>query len=65
MPAAPTPEAVQAIIDDIVAGLPEDVRKSRAATGQVMKALWERLGEARAAVDKKDVASRVQAAIGK
>lgn len=65
MPEAPTPEAVQAIIDGIVAGLPEDVRSGRGATGQVMKALWEKLGEARAAVDKKDVAARVQAAISK
>lgn len=65
MPVGPSPEAVQAIIDEIVAGLPADVRSGRGATGQVMKALWERLGDARAAVDKKDVAARVQAAIGK
>lgn len=59
MPAAPTPEAVQGFIDEIVAGLSAEVRASKGATGAVMRALWERLGDARAAVDKKDVAERV------
>lgn len=65
MPAAPTAEAVQALIDEIVGALPGDVRAGRGATGQIMKALWERLGDARAAVDKKDVAARVAAALKK
>lgn len=60
MPEAPTPEAVQALVDEIVAGLET---RNKAATGTVMKALWERLGEARAAVDKKDVAQRVAKAL--
>lgn len=65
MPEGPSVEAVQALIDEIVAALPEDVRNGRSATGQIMKALWEKLGDARAAVDKKDVAARVQAALRK
>lgn len=60
LPDAPTPEAVQAIIDDIVANTAERGPK---ATGTVMKALWERLGDSRASVDKKDVAARVAAAL--
>ncbi|GMK54533.1 hypothetical protein CspeluHIS016_0111190 [Cutaneotrichosporon spelunceum] len=60
MPVAPTGEAVQKIIDEIVAGLET---RNKGQTGTVMKALWERLGEARAAVDKKDVATRVAKAL--
>jgi uncharacterized protein YqeY len=60
LPAAPTAEAVQVYIDEIVAGIAD---RSPKATGQVMKALWERLGEARASVDKKDVARRVTEAL--
>jgi uncharacterized protein YqeY len=60
LPAAPTAEAVQAYIDEIVAGLTD---RSPKATGQVMKALWDRLGDARASVDKKDVAKRVTDAL--
>ncbi|KLT41056.1 GatB/YqeY domain-containing protein [Cutaneotrichosporon oleaginosum] len=60
MPEAPTPEAVQKIIDEIVASLET---RNKGQTGSVMKALWERLGEARAAVDKKDVAARVAKAL--
>ncbi|BEJ11285.1 hypothetical protein CspHIS471_0107070 [Cutaneotrichosporon sp. HIS471] len=60
MPVAPTGEAVQKIVDEIVAGLET---RNKAQTGTVMKALWERLGEARAAVDKKDVAARVAKAL--
>ncbi|KAL1410201.1 hypothetical protein Q8F55_004206 [Vanrija albida] len=63
LPVAPTPEAVQAIIDEIVAGLPEDQRKSKSVTGVVIKGLWERLGDARALVDKKDAAKRVSDAL--
>lgn len=63
MPTAPTPEAVQAAIDEIVAGLDAEVRASKGATGAVMRALWEKLGDARAAVDKKDVAARVGKAL--
>lgn len=60
MPEAPTQEAVQGMIDEIVAGLET---RNKGSTGAVMKALWERLGEARAAVDKKDVAQRVAKAL--
>jgi len=60
LPAAPTPEAVQGYIDEIVAGMTD---RSPKATGTVMKALWERLGDARASVDKKDVARRVSEAL--
>lgn len=63
MPTAPTPEAIQATIDEIVAGLSAEARANKAATGTVMRALWEKLGEARAAVDKKDVAARVSQAL--
>ena len=62
MPTAPTGEAVQALVDEIVGGLPAD-KRGKSATGTVMKALWERLGDARAAVDKKDVARRVGEAL--
>lgn len=61
LPAAPSAEAVQSYIDEIVAGLGDS--KNPKMTGTVMKALWERLGDARASVDKKDVARRVTEAL--
>jgi uncharacterized protein YqeY len=60
LPDAPSSEAVQAIIDEIVGSLETRGTKQ---TGPVMKALWERLGESRASVDKKDVAKRVADAL--
>lgn len=59
LPVAPTPEAVQTAIDEIIGGLTAEVRASKGVTGVVIKALWEKLGDARASVDKKDVAKRV------
>jgi uncharacterized protein YqeY len=55
LPAAPSAESLRTAIDEIVQGLEADVRASKGAPGAVLKSLWEKLGDAKASVDKKEV----------
>lgn len=63
LPAAPSEEVLQSIIKKTIESLPEDVRSSKGAAGKVLQALWEELGESKAAVDKKAVGKWVQEAL--
>lgn len=63
LPPSPTAETVKGYIDEIIAGLSEEVRARKGVTGSVMKALWDKLGEAQGLVDKKEVGKWVNEAL--
>ena len=63
LPLSPTAETVKGYIDEIIADLSEDVRARKGVTGSVMKALWDKLGEAKSLVDKKEVGKWVNEAL--
>ncbi len=59
LPQSPSSESVSQTIQEVIAGLNEEVRSSKGAAGAVMKALWTRLGDAGQAVDRKEVGKMV------
>ncbi|EIW69130.1 hypothetical protein TREMEDRAFT_68982 [Tremella mesenterica DSM 1558] len=65
LPPAPSDTTVRGMIDDIISTLDEDVRLGKGAAGNVMKLLWERLGEDKGLVDKKEVGKWVQEGLKK
>lgn len=58
LPQSPSPEALTQSIQEVITDLSE-VRDSRGAAGAVMKGLWEKLGDAGQAVDRKEIGKMV------
>ena len=52
-------------INDIIGSLEESVKAGKGVQGVVMKSLWEKLGEAAGAVDRKEIGRIVAEALKK
>lgn len=65
LPTAPSSDQLRTIITEIISGLTNDSKGAKgnsnanAAIGEVMKSLWEKLGDQKAGVDKKEVGKLV------
>lgn len=63
LPQAPEGDVLNGLIHGVVDALPQDVKQSRGAMGAAMKAVIDALGDAAAAVDRKEVSKVVADAL--
>jgi uncharacterized protein YqeY len=59
LPAAPTGEAITRLVSQVIDALSDEARMNKGAVGMVMKGVMEKLGEAAAAVDRKELGKMV------
>ena len=65
LPATPSIESITGYITEIIGSLEESVKAGKGVQGVVMKSLWEKLGEAAGAVDRKEIGRIVAEALKK
>lgn len=65
LPSTPSAESIGSSISEIIASLEESVKSSKGVQGVVMKTLWEKLGDAAGAVDRKEIGKMVAEALKK
>ncbi|KAK4688168.1 uncharacterized protein P7C73_g1941, partial [Tremellales sp. Uapishka_1] len=65
LPPAPSSDVIQTTISGIISSLEKEMLASKGVTGHVMKNLWEKLGDSKAGVDKKEIGKWVTEALKK
>ena len=65
LPSAPSSETITAAVKSVVDALTPDERSQKGVQGTVMKSLMSKLGDAAAAVDRKELGKLVSDALKK